>query len=436
MQNHLKKTFLLLVCTVAFNCTLLSQYSNHVFTDTANFSKHTISDSDFHKAIFSNFANFWVTKFSNRANFNMATFSNYADFRSAVFSKDANFLGATFSKDANFYGVTFNSVANFHWTIIRTNLFFPYTVFKKKLDLAYLKVDSGKFLFIHAQLPDSIDLSYNPAIQFGIDLTVSNLDSIRPPDRCVLARYFKPYLPYDKKTDTNHYIFINLLNTDISKVKIDYIHFRLWLTDTRASEDKAWFKKHSDLLSHDQKASIYQSLLKNFQTSGQTESYKNLEIEYKYLADDGSFLSFWLPDWWWRFGHEKWRVFLHIVLFLLLFTIITFFCLPALNNRVYNFEFIPEFHPLHKLGQLTLESGFIFFWNKYYPVKKWLHVFIHQILARFWYSFVYSTIIFFVIYLKVEKVQFSRKLGTFYLMIVYSTGLICLGYIANYIIAK
>jgi hypothetical protein len=55
---------------------------------------------------------------------------------------------------------------------------------------------------------------------------------------------------------------------------------------------------------------------------------------------------------------------------------------------------------------------------------------------RLWYSFIYTANIFFPVFLKVENLKYKNKLATLYVMVVYAAGLICIGYIANFVIQK
>ena len=55
---------------------------------------------------------------------------------------------------------------------------------------------------------------------------------------------------------------------------------------------------------------------------------------------------------------------------------------------------------------------------------------------RLWYAFVYSANIFFRLTLKVEDLQYNRIWATLYVMIMYTLGLVCLAYMANFVLQK
>ena len=57
-------------------------------------------------------------------------------------------------------------------------------------------------------------------------------------------------------------------------------------------------------------------------------------------------------------------------------------------------------------------------------------------ISRLWYSFVYTAVIFFSLSLKISNVNFRNKGGTMYIMFVYTLGLICLAYMANFVLQK
>ncbi len=417
-----KKQFLLILLITALNIAGMAQWRGHKFTDTANFSNRTFNKCDFAKAKFLRGAYFYNDSLKAGGNFRDVTFDSDANFSNCIFFKNsqflrdsfckiANFDNATFLKDVYFFKAHFLKGAVFSSATFVRDVNFRFAQFKQKLDLSGIESDSGSFSFDRAELPDSIDLSNSLSIN-TIDLTLANLKDVAPTDRCFLAEYFEPYVPNIPKKDTAlAYIRINLYKADISKIKIDYLHFRLWLENTIAKDDKndpTWFKKHpnSNTLSDDQIASVYESLLKNFKDNGQTESIKNLDIEYQYFKAKGSWL-FRLRDWWWRFGYEKWRIFKHIGFFLLIFTVLTFCFLDKLVE-VYcdtHMEIKPKVN----------EMGF---------------------LQRLWFAFVYTCSIFFPISLKFENIKNIKSWWIIYIVIVFIAGLVCVAYLANFVLAK
>ena len=192
------------------------------------------------------------------------------------------------------------------------------------------------------------------------------------------------------------YCKILLNNTDIDKIKLDYSYFELAFHP-------------NDSIDVNSRLSIYKKVL-----SGQSdfpEGYKRLDIEYrkfKYSKDGawGMFLNV-LNRWWWNYGYNKEYIFFWTTFFLILFTFITYFIFDNLSQLVYQVNNIPKI------------PGFK-----------------NQIGQRLWYSFIYTTTIFFRLTLSIEKINFRERTGTIYLVIVYSIGIICMAYLANFVLKE
>ena len=163
-------------------------------------------------------------------------------------------------------------------------------------------------------------------------------------------------------------------------------------------------------ISRDEIEGMYEALLNNFKSRGQLESYKLLDIEYQeYKWKNSRFAPLVIfPKHWWNFGYDRERIFYWIAAFLLLFTVITFFSLSYLNSV----------YPIERVEITPLERN---------PKK---------IIERLWFSFIYTSIIFFLLTLKVDKIDYKKYVGTFYIMLMYTIGIICLAYMANYILQK
>jgi len=204
-----------------------------------------------------------------------------------------------------------------------------------------------------------------------------------------------------------------LLGSDIPKLHLDYLHFRLLLPDSTLIQPlNLQFNKKP--ISPDEKASIYESLLNNFKTNGQTESFQLLDIEYqefKWKHSRASFLT-WLPKYWWNFGYDKEYVFLWTFVFLFIFTFFTYFFIYDLNTKVY---------PVDKIPAYT-------YWEPKLTVKRFWQ--------RLWFSLMYTSVIFFKLSLDIKKLEFKKIGGTFYIIIVYTFGLLCLAYMANFVLQK
>ena len=74
-------------------------------------------------------------------------------------------------------------------------------------------------------------------------------------------------------------------------------------------------------------------------------------------------------------------------------------------------------------------------WNDIYK-KKPDKLLLKMIGNRLWYSFVYTTNIFFRFTLNMDELKYSQKKGVIYLLLVYLIGIICIAYLANFVIQK
>ena len=237
--------------------------------------------------------------------------------------------------------------------------------------------DSSKVEFFEAVLPDTIDFTDVKSNQ-EIDLTNANYYPLRA-----------------KNKDSVIHIFIE--NCDIGKLKLDYRYFEL--SFNRPGYDKR--------LTDDDKETIYEALLKNFKDRGQLESYQKLDIEYqnfKWKKDGFGWLT-WLPAHWWNYGYSKALVFVNAFIFLSVFTFFNFWFFGYLNGKVYKLNYLPII-----------------------PFKR--------PFLRAWYVLIYSSIIFFGLTLKTEKIDFNHKSGSLYIMLFYLLGIISLAYMANFVLQK
>jgi hypothetical protein len=403
---HLKSTYIKNCLTVFFLCAAfkgITQTCDINLTDTAirnkldyshdtirNFSipefTHFYDNVNFSTAKFLKSTDFELATFSEDADFTDATFSKSTDFSEVTFVKDAPFMHATFSNDANFENAIFSAYEDFsEVTFLKDAAFFNVT-FKKNLFLGLLKIsDSTEFYFRDTRLPDTLDFSNNSKIYNEIDFTTANFtDSSR----------------YDYKADTVKPVLIYLYRTDISKLHLDYVHFKLLFSNPASR-----WGKH-DSISNDEKESMYEALLNSFKAHGQEESIKLCDIEYQTFKWNHSWASFFpcIPYYWNHFGYDKQWVFYWTFWFIVGFTLITCIWIGYLNTQVYKVENIPP--------------SFRNFGN------------------RLWFSFIYTSTVFFRLTLKIEKINFERKWGTVYLILMYTVGLVCLAYMANFVLQK
>jgi uncharacterized protein YjbI with pentapeptide repeats len=183
----------------------------------------------------------------------------------------------------------------------------------------------------------------------------------------------------------------------------------------------------------DEMMSIYEKVLKNFKDEGQVQSYQKLDIEYLDFRN-GTFI---LPHIWNCYGYHKEWVFYWAVILLLLYTTITFCILPFLRTYVYGVTFF-EANDI-RLRKNKIEKPLTRDNRMTYQEKNVTNYFV-RLFSRVWYSFIYTAVIFFLFSLKIDSFKFDRNwkriLGTIYVIIVYTTGLACIAYMANFALQK
>ena len=376
-----------------------ADWVNAIFLDTTLFTRVVFSDTaNFNQTTFSKYTSFLSATFSGQAMFESTVFTREVNFNSAKFLKAASFDQAAFAKQAGFVKSNFSHGAHFDYVKFLDQVNFIYAVFngRSSLSLMHLTLgDSSHFRFDDTVLPDTIFFSDNSLIKNEIDFSHAN---------------FTAESRYDYKLNQPKPILIYLYDTDIAKLRLDYTHFKLLLPDSTIDAEGT----RKSISPDDNASSVYEALLNNFKTNGQTESYKLLDVEYQQFKWEHSWTR-WIPcipKYWWNFGYDKEYIFGWTFLLLLVFTCFSFIYIHSLNTKVYAMEKIPT-NPV---------------WEKKLSFKDFRN--------RLWYSFMYTSTVFFMLSLKIENVQFKEKQGTFYLVTVYSVGLICIAYVANFILQK
>ncbi len=374
---------------------------------TADFSFDVFKNkADFSNTAFLQKADFSFVQFKNKTNFSSAAFYALTDYDNTVFTKRVDFFSSGFAKGANFKHTSFHDTTSFLQVEFHDTTNFYQARFYKRVDFSHVNLrgkvsfqqaafnnyanfsqvafcDSGYLLFQKTQLPDTLDFSGNPKINNEIDLTASDFtDSGKG------------------KSNKQHYIF--LYRSDISKFHFNYLHFKLLFKDPSSGLE----------MPADEKEAMYEQVLKNFQDRGQQISYKLLDVEYQGFVwqRSGFRLIGWVPRLWWNYGYDKEYVFYWAGFFLALFTLMNIFLLDYLNDNVYEVENVPK----HVITKFTLRD----------------------ISSRVWYAFVYTVSIFFRVSLDVTKIKYHKIAGTVLVLIIYLLGLVCLAYMANFVLQR
>ena len=389
---------------------LLANFLGAQFNSEANFfGTQFNSEANFKGAQFDSAAVFIDAQFNSRANFEGARFDSLADFKGAGFDPEANFWKTQFDSEADFKGARFVSLADFHeaqfdseadFRIAQfdSEAHFRNAQFDSEADFRYARFDSkasfhdsnfqGDVRFDGVTLPDTLDFQKVKTAQI-IDLT---------------------YTVFDNTNAANgQKCFIDLREAPVEKFKFTYDNFRVFKPDT--VPDKLNFQRLT---------SVYEKLLKNFKDNGYTSSYQTLDREYQdfksklnpnhgWSERQGSLLLNFLNEWWHDYGYRKGRIWRHTAMFLMVFTLLNWLLLPYLINKVYEIEQI----------KVTLPEDIKLFKFK-----------------RFVLSFFYTAIIFFGLKVSIEQFNFDRHWGVTYIFLQYIIGLICVGYLVNFIISS
>jgi hypothetical protein len=254
------------------------------------------------------------------------------------------------------------------------DLLFSWCTLRGKLDLSRCRFDSNAALVLRETfLPDTLDLS-GARLNKTVDLTEAF-----------------PNLAL-KKCE------INLLNTDISLLKMQYGNFHLYIPDSIAS----------DPLSKDVVSRTYEALLSNFKSNSFMDSFEQLDIEYK-LWQSRYKLPLKISYIWWRFGYAKWLVVLWTLFFLVIFSI-------------YNYSKYMELQRVYAIPRLQW-SSIQFTSNNYLNIFK-----------KYFATLLYTGLIFFRLSIDFRNMNFKPMRLVAVIIFQYSVGLICTGFLVNWIL--
>jgi len=336
----------------------------------------------------------------NYCDLSSVNFYSSATFTENNYNTSVRFIGDTFYRPFTFFntntlehppqflnscfeeGIRFNnrqlnsgSVPGFERAAgFSRDLIFNWCTLKRKVDLSNCRFDSNATLVLEETfLPDTLDLS-NARLNKTVDLT----------------RAF-PNLALRKCE-------INLLNTDISLIKMQYGNFHLYIPDSIAS----------DPLSKDIVSRTYEALLSNFKSNSFMDSFEQLDIEYK-LWQSRYRLPLKISYLWWRFGYAKWLVVLWTLFILVIFSLYNYTRYMALQ-RVYS---IPKLQ-----------------WSN---IKFTPNIYINT-FKKYFATLLYTGLIFFRLSIDFKNMNFNPMQLVAVIIFQYSTGLICTGFLLNWIL--
>lgn len=205
------------------------------------------------------------------------------------------------------------------------------------------------------------------------------------------------------------YLSLNNVSDIISRVKLNYENFQLIFDNST----EPWEKER-----------IYKQLLEEQQKDGFTFGLQKLDKEYKkfkYTRDGSIIGSFqnWLDATWWDYGYDKFKVITNSFKIFFLFLFINLFIYQKLKGVYFPDKF-------RELDQRLTD------WAEELPVGKRPLFFVARIPG----IIVYTSYLFWGLKLDLKDIELRKPLFFCVLILEYSLGLVCIGYIANYIISK
>ncbi len=362
----------------------LASFGHARFGSLATFwSARFDSLADFRNARFDSLADFRLASFDTLAFFRNARFDKGADFGEVRFASEAYFGDAGFASESNFSSVRFESVADFSGAAFDSVANFGYASFDSLTSFRNTSFGSmasfrrcnfhGYTDFDGVILPDTLNFSEIKNIKHEIDLSDAELSSAKSICR------------------------INLLRTDIAKIRMKYGRmFRLYFPPNTSFE---------------RKSNVYQSLLSKLNNDGFAESYKTLDIEYRQATyrHEGSSFKSWFLGVWWNYGYNREYIFWWIA------GLVGFF--SAINILAYNY-FREHVYSVKSLERLRDNRGYL---------KP------QQLRHRIFDAILYTCIIFFGFKFDPDGLKNANPCLA-YIALVYSSGFICLGYLASFIL--
>lgn len=361
------------------------------FMKSVLFSDTSFDETFFNSVSFKGSTTFSSVHFLGSTSFRYSSFMDRVDYRNITFKDEVNFYGSTFYSFASFHNANFGSKVSFQNSTFDSTVSFLETKFSSKVDFSSATFKE-EVNILDAILPDTLILSNVKTVE-EIDLTYMRLDSLK--QVCI----------------------IDLYGTDINKIKFDYSRF--------------YILQHAAVYSKAHISHLYEQVLKMQKDKGFIDSYEKADKEYRHfeLTYQKPFpskiwgeMSSFMQRYWWDYGYQKGRIFWWILIFLGGLTIINSIFFRSMNERVYKIENVyKNWHPTETDHHDEKQVDAV-------KLKRF------NALSYIFAPFFYTSLIFFGLRLNIDKINFSNPLGVFYLFVQYALGLICLAYLANFII--
>lgn len=174
------------------------------------------------------------------------------------------------------------------------------------------------------------------------------------------------------------------------------------------------------------KEQVYTELLNMQRSSYFLDGYEKLDKEYKAFKYDsrGSFIAKLqnrIDKYWWDYGYNKFMVILNSIYLFLLFFVINLLAYKGLSKVYHPIKF-KEFDERLEMSNVEIK----------HPVS----TSVKKYLIRIPVIFLYTAFVFWGLKLDLKELEIKKPLYMTILIGQYMVGLVCLAYIANYIISK
>jgi len=362
-------------------------FSNNEFREFLHIPGYDKADSGYHtnsiisNSIFQGNVQFLDNRYICPLNFSNVVFDGLVKFSNSYYGDAPDsinapqFFATELKKGVKFVGNTSNMFRGPDWKFL-TNLSFDNCRISGAIDLSGCSfLGNSRLILEGTRLPDTLNLQ---GTHLGGPLDLTNT----------------------RAAGTGRVCEINLLNTDVDKIKMIYSNFHLYFPDHMA--DSVQYR--------DQVSSTYQNLLANFKKNGFDDSYRQLDIEFKDWQSRSDYFTR-LDQIWWRYGYEKTRILGWVVLFVMVFGLLNSFFYKSLMET-------------YTINELKSD---MYVPSRYYTLR---------MLQRYGISCLYTSFIFFKLSLDFDKLKVKNLKMLFLILLQYGIGLICTAYLLNWIISK
>lgn len=212
-------------------------------------------------------------------------------------------------------------------------------------------------------------------------------------------------------TDSNKICNLNIGKGVASQIKANYKYFNLVFDSALSVYDKE---------------RIYAEMMDMQKNNYFLDGYEKLDKEYKafkYLSRNSfvANLQNWIDKHWWDYGYDKFMVIKNSVILFLLFFAINLLAYKGLAN-VYHPEKFKKFDERLDSNNTDVEFSM--------TTKAKNYIFRIPVI------FLYTAFVFWGLKLDLKELEIKKPLYMTILIGQYIVGLVCLAYIANYIISK